>query len=403
MRKYILPLVSLLCGALFTVASAQSVWQLFTTSNSGLPSNSIRDIHFGSGMAFLATGDGVAVTDLVTFTVYDTSNSGLPTNDILTVVPSASGMVIGTAGEGLVLFDNGNWLVRNTQNSALPDDHVKALLIEDTLLWIGTTGGIARYNGISWKIFDTGNSILWSNNVNCIGKGENGLKYVGMLNGGLATIQYDTVVALYVAQNSSIQDNSVTGIVFDSSGMGWMSFPSNGFQQSQPAPGLWFHTANSQIPTDGLEDIAIAPDQALWFATQSTGIFCFKNGVVQVFDVNNSLLPVNAVTCLNVDSLGRVWIGTENNGLIVLDPQLLHMEMLYPQTTLHIFPNPSAGSFHIVADAQQEFMVHITGISGHEIRQVPVNGETIVSGLPPGIYLVSSGRFTAKVIVTASH
>lgn len=403
MRKYILPTISLLFGMLFAKVSAQSAWQLFTTSNSGLPSNSIRDINFGNGLAYLATGEGVAVTDLAVFTVYDTTNSGLPTQHILTVIPSASGMLIGTAGEGLVLFDNGNWVVRNMQNSALPDNHVKALLLEDTLLWIGTTGGLARYNGTTWKIFDTGNSILWSNNVNCIGIGETGLKYVGMLNGGLATIQYDTIMSLYVAQNSSIQDNSVTGIVFDTSGMGWMSFPSNGFQQSQPAPGLWFHTANSQIPTDGLEDIAIAPDQSLWFATQSTGIFRFVNGMVQVFDMNNSSLPVNAITCLNVDSLGRVWIGTENDGLVILDPQLLHQEMLQASSALRVFPNPSDGNFHIAPGTNQQLIVSITDIAGRETRRVQVNGDTFVTGLPPGMYLVSSGHFSTKIIVSAAY
>lgn len=403
MRKYILPTISLLFGMLFAKVSAQSAWQLFTTSNSGLPSNSIRDINFGNGLAYLATGEGVAVTDLAVFTVYDTTNSGLPTQHILTVIPSASGMLIGTAGEGLVLFDNGSWVVRNTQNSALPDNHVKALLLEDTLLWIGTTGGLARYNGTTWKIFDTGNSILWSNNVNCIGIGETGLKYVGMLNGGLATIQYDTIVSLYVAQNSSIQDNSVTGIVFDTSGMGWMSFPSNGFQQSQPAPGLWFHTANSQIPTDGLEDIAIAPDQSLWFATQSTGIFRFVNGMVQVFDMNNSPLPVNAITCLNVDSLGRVWIGTENDGLVILDPQLLHQEMLQASSALRVFPNPSDGNFHIASGTNQQLIVSITDIAGRETRRVQVNGDTFITGLSPGMYLVSSGHFSTKIIVSAAY
>ena len=61
---------------------------------------------------------------------------------------------IGTNGGGLVKFDGVNWTVYNTWNSGLPDNNVRSIVI-DRLgnKWIGTNGGLAvfREGGVKLK------------------------------------------------------------------------------------------------------------------------------------------------------------------------------------------------------------------------------------------------------------
>jgi len=50
---------------------------------------------------------------------------------------------IGTAAGGLAKFDGVNWTVYNTSNSGLPDDWVTAIAIDDSgNKWIGTHTGL---------------------------------------------------------------------------------------------------------------------------------------------------------------------------------------------------------------------------------------------------------------------
>jgi ligand-binding sensor domain-containing protein len=49
---------------------------------------------------------------------------------------------IGTAGGGLAKFDGVNWRVYNTSNSKLPNDYVTSIVIDEVgNKWIGTDGG----------------------------------------------------------------------------------------------------------------------------------------------------------------------------------------------------------------------------------------------------------------------
>jgi ligand-binding sensor domain-containing protein len=81
------------------------------------------------------------------WTVYNLSNSGLPHNLVLALAIDGSDNIwIGTWG-GLTKFDGSNWTVYNTSNSGLPDNWVYALAIDGSdNIWIGTwRGGLAVY------------------------------------------------------------------------------------------------------------------------------------------------------------------------------------------------------------------------------------------------------------------
>jgi ligand-binding sensor domain-containing protein len=65
-------------------------------------------------------------------------------------------------GGGLAKFDGVNWTVYNTSNSGLPYNYVFAIAIDGQgNKWIGTNGGgLAKFDGVNWTVYNTSNSGL---------------------------------------------------------------------------------------------------------------------------------------------------------------------------------------------------------------------------------------------------
>ena len=72
---------------------------------------------------------------------------------------------IGTWNGGLAKFDGTNWTVYNTSNSGLPDNAVCCIAIDGSgNKWIGTyDGGLAKFDGTNWTVYNTSNSGLPDN------------------------------------------------------------------------------------------------------------------------------------------------------------------------------------------------------------------------------------------------
>jgi ligand-binding sensor domain-containing protein len=100
-------------------------------------------------------------------TFYNHANSGLPHNDVYALAVDGSDIWIGTWG-GLAKFDGSSWTEYNTSNSVLRDNEVNAFAIDDSSLWIGTWAGLYNFDGINWKEYNTYNSNLPHNRISCL-------------------------------------------------------------------------------------------------------------------------------------------------------------------------------------------------------------------------------------------
>jgi hypothetical protein len=97
---------------------------------------------------------------------------------------------------GLAKFDGVNWTVYNTSNSGLPDNYVRAIAIDGQgNKWIGTDGGgLAKFDGVRWTVYNTSNSGLPDNWVNAIAIDGQGNKWIGTFGGGLAVYREGGVI-----------------------------------------------------------------------------------------------------------------------------------------------------------------------------------------------------------------
>lgn len=111
-----------------------------------------------------------------------TTDHGLPHNTVLSVIQARDGYLwIGTVG-GLARFDGQRFLIFNSQNSPLPATNDRMELAEDHRknLWIGTEAGLFRLHDGQFQHYTTGDG-LWDNDVSLPYVGSDGTVWI--LNG----------------------------------------------------------------------------------------------------------------------------------------------------------------------------------------------------------------------------
>jgi ligand-binding sensor domain-containing protein/signal transduction histidine kinase len=107
-----------------------------------------------------------------------------------------------------------------TQNG-LPDQTVQAFAqTSDGYLWIATKGGLLRFDGAKFAIFDHANTpILTESSINCLLAGESGTLWIGTEGGGIYEYQSGKFRAIPTVDGRS--DSFIRVIFEDSRGRIW--------------------------------------------------------------------------------------------------------------------------------------------------------------------------------------
>ncbi|OQA12621.1 MAG: Two component regulator propeller [Bacteroidetes bacterium ADurb.Bin397] len=384
------------------LVTGQQAWTVYNTQNSPLPENSVRCIAVApNGTKWVGTDYGLASFDDVNWTVYQTFNSSIPDNSIRSLAVDANNDVwIGTFTSGLVKFDGTNWTIYNMANSDLPDDFVRCLEI-DTLgnLWVGTIGGLAYFDGTNWDIYNTSNSVLGSNNIGSIYvKPEDNSAYFGTINGGLA-IKDASGWSHFTIWNSNLPDNTILGLVKDTSEVLWMATPAAGL--SGYIGGIAFityNTSSSNITTNSLTCISIDSDEYIWSGSNDSGIVK-QQGISNFISYNtlNSGMPDNFVQAITTDDQGVLWIGTQIGGLVRFDESiLLSVPSIANKSQVKIFPIPAAENLYISSEEKAIDKLQLTDITG---RVIPISPEIISEQLfQLNTSQLSSGTYLFRII-----
>lgn len=281
-----------------------------------------------------------------------------------------------TQGQG---YHVRNWHLED----GLPGGQVTAIAqTPDGYLWVGTPRGLARFDGVRFKVFIAGtNSGLGDSRITSLLTDGEGMLWVGTLDGNVARWQGDRFepvappVPLPVdSDKQSMPDvvpiNRGSFLLSDREGGLWWSVPGKGVARLQASRWTIF------TPTNGLPNAAgqLVRDGEgrLWTASGTERLYCFESGrwdsrneavplsniapptlapalggglwvadpqtwrssntgLVQrlvrqpdrrhAFTTLRSLPPRTEVTALHEDRSGRLWAGTLNEGLCYFDAQ----------------------------------------------------------------------------------
>ena len=163
--------------------------------------------------------------------------------------------------------------------------NVKSILADDNILWVGTSGGVVRYDIAKddFKLFDVNNKTLLSNGIFHLSKLEQRL-LIGTYGGGLTV--YDPEKDYW--KNYNIPDGLADQFVYDveklANGDLWIATWSGvnrvrGAELDKPDHWQTFNKANTQggLPNDWVYGVESDSTGALWFATEE-GVAKFADG-----------------------------------------------------------------------------------------------------------------------------
>jgi ligand-binding sensor domain-containing protein len=208
---------------------------------------------------------------------------------------------------------------------------------------LATTEGISRYNGTVWQQWNTANSILMTNNITSIAIGNNGEKYFGTINGGVVYIDQFDNLSVFTIASSNIPDNSTVSIAVDSLGNPWFASPAGGLFLDNAYGGPWtnFNVSNSSLPSNGLTSVAISEQQSVFIGSEQNGLIIKHENDWFVYDQTNSGMPSAHILSLAIEDNTTLWLGTYNHGLVKMVGNYANITEQISAQTINVYPNPT--------------------------------------------------------------
>jgi ligand-binding sensor domain-containing protein/signal transduction histidine kinase len=246
-----------------------------------------------------------------------------------------------------------------TTDNGLPQNSVRAILqTRDGYLWLATSDGLVRFDGVHFTIFNKGSSPgINSNRFSCLSEDSAGVLWAGTEDGGLTRYQ-DARFRSYTTADG-LPNNRVEGVRAEQDGQltiatmsGLMEYANGEFVPYKPKAGeppdsfgyrdssgaLWYldddglhrvsggaRTAYSTPDRLSSRDVrGVYPDvndgiyedreHSIWVATISKGLFRLKDGTFTIYNERNGLHGSLGPMC--EDNRGNLWIGAAGGGLI---------------------------------------------------------------------------------------
>ncbi|MEM6575622.1 MAG: two-component regulator propeller domain-containing protein, partial [Pseudomonadota bacterium] len=148
----------------------------------------------------------------------------------------------------------------------------------------------------------------------------------------------DNVVFSRITTADGLSQESVNVITQDDAGFIWIGTQEglNRFDGRQTRVYLHDPADPTSIPNDWINDILITQRGDLWVATQrGLARFFGASQQFQLIETPDSEVDLTglSITVLHQDGDGHIWVGTEGNGLVVLDQDGQAIAMLDPTVT----------------------------------------------------------------------
>ncbi len=267
-------------------------------------------------------------------------------------------------------YSQARWQVAD----GLPDNYVQTLLqTRDGYLWLGTTEGLVRFDGMRFAVFDTRNTpALRHNSVVTLCEDRTGALWIGTSGGGIAVYRDGQFVASYDT-SGGLPNNYIRSIYEDRDGVIWITAHAGGlvhFRQGR------FEAVTKQdgLPSDSLRVVFRDSHRTLWIGTDEDGICRMRGRSIDCFG-HDSGLRSRQIRAFFEDSKGRIWAGTRAGGLHRFDGRRFRPVALAAET-------PAAAVRSILEDRQGNLWVGTEGaglfrISGDRIARL-----TAREGLP---------------------
>jgi len=214
---------------------------------------------------------------------------------------------LGDPGQALTQYRIDSWQTEQ----GLPLNTVQSLLqTRDGYLWVGTGGGLARFDGVRFTSFDPSDlPEIAAQPIFGLMEDREGNLWIGDSDSALVfrSGRFRKVIGREVTAGKR-----VWGFAEAEDGTIWMA-TGNGLVRSKDGKARVYHEADG-LSAEQLRALAFDRDGVLWIASTGGGLIAFDGARFDVYDVARGF-PHNEVRHVVADPGGGVWAATAGGGL----------------------------------------------------------------------------------------
>jgi signal transduction histidine kinase/ligand-binding sensor domain-containing protein len=197
-----------------------------------------------------------------------------------------------------------------TTENGLPQNSVNEILqTRDGYLWLATHGGLVRFDGVRFVVFDRSTQGVESQRLRALHQDRRGTLWAATEDGLL--IRYRDGRFTTYGRKDGLPNAAAARIEEDDEGNLWVTWVGSVTKYD----GHRFLNLRS----DHFANRVAAPPEAryldAWWGQDSTGLHVLIKGRVRTYDVHRELLGAD-VTGVNSDKRDNLWIRTSNAGVI---------------------------------------------------------------------------------------
>lgn len=250
--------------------AAEAAWTVLNTGET-LPSNEVYAVSRDGKAIWVGTANGVAKLDAATGTPILTGVPNLPGETVVRSIAVDNREVwLGTANRGVIRYrkDIGTTKVYGRLDG-LPSHQMLALAMDENDVWVGGSGGVARFNRVTgeWTPYRTGREFP-GREVTCIAMTPFSV-WVGTQNAGV--FRFDRIAERWDAFTTQhgVGSNSIRSIAVSTSSVvvSWSRASENGYSEWDNGTRQW--TTHPLGPDEiAPQDISVSVNGGtLWVAT----------------------------------------------------------------------------------------------------------------------------------------
>ncbi|WP_246581467.1 hybrid sensor histidine kinase/response regulator transcription factor [Echinicola shivajiensis] len=227
-----------------------------------------------------------------------------------------------------------------TSQDGLPQNSVLAIMQDQKgFLWFGTDDGLAKYDGYQFTTFKhspNNNLSLGNNVIRDMVQDKNGFIWISTEGGGINIFDPKTLQFQSLNQQAQLADmfgsTKTNNLIIDQKGDIWLSTLSDGIYhivlpKKDLEPTLTnyfknlninnFNTFNSSINDNKIWQIFEDSKGKIWIGTYDAGMQILDSNTNDFFE--NEIIhdgeKIKSIKSFFEDSNGTIWLGTEKNGV----------------------------------------------------------------------------------------
>lgn len=195
-----------------------------------------------------------------------------------------------------------------SEDGLLQDTAGALLESRDGFLWIGTEGGLVRFDGATFDHYSRSNVPGFTHNeIRCLAEGTDGAIWIGTSEPGLYRFQGGGIRAF--GPSDGLPDRPIRRLLRDRGGTLWAA-PTEG--PLLRFDGTRFQVLPSEIAHLSIRALAEDREGGLWIGTAGSGLWHLREGRLVL-----AALTSAEITTLEVGADGEIWAGTRSQGLLV--------------------------------------------------------------------------------------